>query len=523
MQRLIIPLLLLALSIAAWVGSDRLGNAEVAKPLAEPTVASETPMLSARRLPEFVIQPLAEDALRTELEAVVDVESGGTCLMVTDGSEVLFGHQQEFGFTPASLQKIVTGFAAIERLNPTEKFETRLMAEALPANGVLNGNLYVVGGGDPLLMTLDYAQSFENQPQIRTSVEELADQLLAEHGITTITGGVYGVESRYDQDRYPDSWPDRYIEQSQSGPLGALMINDGFTDYPENAVQRAISQVSTAADDPALHAARTFDDLLEAQQVIINGGSRNVSRQDWDAISGNMLVLSSIESPPVGEIVKQMMQESDNTTAELLLKEIGFAESNAGTTAVGARALVTLLADTGLERLEIAPLDGSGLDEGNKLSCDFVVDILRRVQPETPFGQSFPTAGETGTLTDRFVGTLAEGRVHAKTGSLNDVTALAGWVEADDGHILQFAYIVNLVGGRTVTDALVRQQDRLVEAIVQYPVGPSVAEIAPRAASEIEAEALGLDESLGEGVQIEGVTDETGDSDGVEPDSGDGG
>lgn len=512
-----IPLALLALSIAAWVGSDRLGNAEVATPIAEPTLSSETPMLSARRLPEFIIQPLAEDALRSELDAVVSSESGGTCLLVTDGAETLYGHQQDFGFTPASLQKIVTGYAAIERLNPNENFETRLMAEAEPENGVLNGNLYLVGGGDPLLMTQDYALSYRNQPQIRTSIEELADQVLANYGITTITGGVHGVEVRYDQDRYPDSWPDRYAEQSQSGPLSALMVNDGFTEWPLTAGAREISQVSAAADDPALQAAAAFDDLLEAQQVIINGGSRNVSRQDWDAISGNLVTLATVESPPISEIVKQMMQESDNTTAELLLKEIGFQESNAGTTPVGARALVTVLSDAGLSRLEIPPLDGSGLDPGNKLTCSFLVDILRQVQPETPFGQSFPVAGESGTLVDRFVGTLAEGRVHAKTGSLNDVTALSGWVEADEGRTLQFAYIVNLAGGRTVTDAMVRLQDRLVEAMVQYPVGPSVLEIAPRAASDIEAEALGLDDDLGEGVEIEGAPTE-----GEETDSGDG-
>jgi len=500
-NRLLVPLALLAVAAAAWFGSDYLGNPDVRTPILEELTSSDTPMLSARRMPELLVSPIAERALSSELEQVA---VGGACLVVTDGPDVIYDHQSSVSFTPASVQKLLTGFAALEQFGPNHRFVTRLMALSQPENGTLQGNLYLVGGGDPLLMTADYAQTLRYPPQLRTPIEELADDLVRS-GVSTINGGVHAVETRYDTDRYPDGWPERFATQGQSGPLSALMINDGFTSWPANANDWRFGDPPVAADDPALSAASLFDDLLEAQQVIISGGARNVTRNDLAGIEENLIELASIESPPMSEIVRQMLVQSDNTTAELLLKAIGLEANNAGTTQVGARAVQSILADSGLPRLAVPPADGSGLDAGNKVSCRYVADLLERAIPGvTPFGDALPIAGQDGTLAERFVGTIAEGRVRAKTGTLNDVTALAGVVETEKGDLLQFAYMLNLVNGQTVSDAIVDLQEDLGVALVNYPAGPSIDEVAPAGANAIAAEALGVDtESIAESIEIE--------------------
>lgn len=497
MQRLYVPLVLLAIAAAAWVASDRLGNPDLTPSIVETLDQVETPLLSARRMPVSLTEPISDDVLQAELDAIVERSPDGTCLYVTDGGRTLYAARESLPFTPASVQKIVTAVATLNEFEPSKRFETRAMAlGAIDANGVIDGNLYLVGAGDPVLMTQSYARSFRDQPQIRTDIEQLAQQLVQD-GLKQITGGVYGVEVLFDDDRYPDDWPDRFAEQGQAGPLGALMINDGFTEFPSTWQERSQGAVSTATNDPALHAASLFDDLLEARDVVISSGSRNVSRSDLARVDDDLEVIASISSPTVAEIVRQMMTQSDNTTAELLVKAIGEKTAGSGSTAAGTSAVSAVLAEAGYDRLDPPPADGSGLASLNKLSCEFVVSLLDNAKPGTPLGDSFPVAGRDGTLVDRFEGTPAEGRLHAKTGTLNDVTALAGFAEAEDEKVLRFSYIVNLTGGAQVTNAMLNIQEDLGAALVQYPVGPSVEEVQPKGydgASQV-ARDLGLNTS----------------------------
>lgn len=472
MPRLVVPIILLAICIAALVAANRLGTDNTNEPLFQTVASTDTPVLSARRLPEQLTVPIANEALTVELEAVMDRSPSGTCLMVTEGDEVLFSEGEELSLTPASTMKILTGFAAIEQLGADYRFTTKLLAEAEPVDGVLSGDLYLVGGGDPLLMTADYVRSFENPP-VRTEIEELADAVVAA-GITQITGAVVGVETRYDDERYPEDWPDRYATQGQSGPLSALMINDAFTSFPETARAREEGEVPSASGDPAKHAAAFFDDLLEARNLVINAGAKNVSGRDIS----ELVSIGAIESLPLRDIVKQMMVHSDNTTAELLAKEIGLSFSDDPSTEGGANAIQDILSKQDLPEIAV-PRDGSGLDAANKLTCPFLVQLLQLAGPDTDLGVSLPVAGQDGTLRDRFTGSSAEGRLHAKTGSLNDVTALAGFVEADDGHILEFAYIANVPGDSSITDAIRAAQRPLGEALAEYPIGPPVEAVAP--------------------------------------------
>ena len=287
MNRIFVPLVLLAVCLGAFYLSDRLGNDPEVEPLVEEVTSAEVPVLSARRLPEFLTIPISNERLAVELEQVytetIDV-TRLTCMTVFDGDEVLFERQGNQPYTPASTQKIQTAVAALIRLGPDFTFTTEIRAPEAPNEGVV-GDLYLVGGGDPVLMTREYVSSFDRMPdELWTNVEDLADAVLRA-GITRIDGGIRSVSSRYDDVRYPDGWPDRFATQGQSGPLSSLMINDAFTSWPETFADREFAEqlgVATTSA-PSLHAAAFFDDLAEPVAdllVVDNSRFGDVNRLD---------------------------------------------------------------------------------------------------------------------------------------------------------------------------------------------------------------------------------------------------
>ncbi len=466
MQRLLMSLLLLTVAAGAWIVSDN-RNSDELLPLETTNVAPATPLLSARRVPEYLSLPEANSVIEAGLQNVANRSPELSCLVVRDGPAELFSLNPEVALIPASNQKIVTATAALFELGSARRFETTVVTNAPIVDGVVQGNVYLVGGGDPVLMTADYAATFPPPSPPFTDLGELATAVV-DAGVTQIQGGVYGDESRYDQERFPAVWGDQYAGQVVAGPLGALMVNGAFTTYPEEQTEDAPPPVP--AGDPAIHAAATFDDLLEAQGVVIAAGSRNeVAPEDAE-------VLASIKSPPLRRIVGFMMTHSDNAAAELLTKEMGVSRFGEGSTSQGVLAMLEVIGEQGISIDSIFPTDGSGLALNDRLSCDAIIDILDFAGPTSDLAAAMPVAGESGTLRRRFNNTDAAGRVYAKTGSLNGVTALSGWIDTLPGKTLSFAYVVNT---ESVDDELLRLQRILVEQLVQYPIGPPVEELEP--------------------------------------------
>ncbi|HRA34947.1 MAG TPA: D-alanyl-D-alanine carboxypeptidase/D-alanyl-D-alanine-endopeptidase, partial [Acidimicrobiales bacterium] len=175
--------------------------------------------------------------------------------------------------------------------------------------------------------------------------------------------------------------------------------------------------------------------------------------------------LAAIDSAPLGDVVRQMLEESDNGTAELLTKELGVQAGTGGSTAAGTAAIVARAGELGVPTAGTVMADGSGLDRTNHTSCDALVGALvTSGGVDGAIGSRLPVAGRSGTLRDRFLGTPAQGRLRAKTGSLNSVTALAGFVTMSDGRTATFAYIAN---GPQAEDPR-RGQDFLGALLGQY-------------------------------------------------------
>ena len=473
MRRWILPVVLLIIAgFAAWQAvqaDEALAEAQLTTGgVSEPPLT--TPLFSVRRTPEYLREPILLDNLAISLDELTTTFPSQSCLAVSIDGEEVFSSNPTLPLVPASTQKLLTAYGVYELIGADRIFETEVVTDAPVVDGVLDGNLYLVGGGDPLPATADYLVRYEaEQPHLSTDIEQLADVVVAAN-ISEITGAVIGDESRYDDERYIPEWPERFtnVSQNQTGPLSALTINDGFVNFdPVNPA----NSLSTATLDPAGFAASFFDDLLEEREVII--------RQSAGAgeVPAGTRSLGTLESLPIGEITNQMLDISDNMASELLLKEVGLEVIGRGTTDDGALAIENALASDGFSVAETDIVDGSGLASENRLTCRLLVEVLNATAG-TPLHDGLAVAGETGTLRERFVGTRAAGRVNAKTGRLNEVGALAGTAEADDGTVLTFAWIANTTDLYPIEE-MVATQDALVNELISFPQGPNADALAP--------------------------------------------
>ena len=427
----------------------------------------EVAVLSVRRTLDPLLRRSADARLVARLDEFVATQPADTCLTVRSDT-VAYAHRPDDPQSPASLQKLLVGVAALTELGPDHRYETQVRA-APSADGVVPGPLYLLGGGDPILATPAYSARERNQPQIFSDFDRVADAVVAA-GIRQVDGPVIGDERRYDTERYSPVWPSRFLAQGQIGPLSALSVNDGFAFFPDE------TGVFGAAPDPAAYAAQVLTDALRARGVTVAD----------DAVSGltpdGLPTIATHESPPISEIVAQMLQESDNNTAELVLKELGLRRGGEGTFAAGRDAVVAILGEAGVDLAGSVVIDGSGLAVEDQVSCDLIADLLDHAPTAEAIERSLAVSGESGTLSRRWLGTDLVGRVRGKTGTLNQVTGLAGHAEpADDGDTLRFTLLVNLPPDQFVSGEIVDGQQRLAEILTAHPDRPDVSDLRPTA------------------------------------------
>lgn len=430
-------------------------------------VEPATPVLSVRRIPAVVARTVGDRRLVAHLDQALADERlrnarEHTCLAVADaGGRTLYSRRPETSLIPASTMKLVTAAVALTRMGPDARLTTEV--RAFGAGGGAVDELWMVGGGDPLLATQDYAAiaGYLRRPRLATPIEILADRVAAS-GIRAV-GRVVADESRYDQQRYVPSWKVDYITDFEITPMSALMVNRGFLKPTP----------PTPAPSPAAHAAGVLTSLLRARGVTVAGDPG-----EGTVPSGTALV-ASIESPPLAEVAGDILQNSDNLGAELLVKELGARFAGGGTTADGLGVIAQTLPLFGLTAEQVRAVDGSGLDRSDRLSCQTLQQLLAATGEASDIGARLPIAGKQGTLVRRFLGTPAEGRVRAKTGSLDHVVGLSGWAETLRDQSLRFSLLSNEL---PTTSVGLQLEDRIVNILVRYPESPPPEEIGPRPA-----------------------------------------
>jgi D-alanyl-D-alanine carboxypeptidase/D-alanyl-D-alanine-endopeptidase (penicillin-binding protein 4) len=355
--------------------------------------------------------------------------AAGAYVVDLDTGAPLFAFNPDVQRIPASVNKLFTTSTALQRFGPDRTLQTEVLADAAPdETGVVAGNVYLRGGGDPTFTT--------------ARARVLARQLAAS-GVTEVTGRVIGDESAWDSRRGGPA--SGYRTSMWVGPLSALTLDRGYTGRRFQT-------------NPPLTAAKAFNRQLRRAGLTV----RRAARRGVTPPAATSLATS--QSPTIARLVASTNTPSDNFLAESLLKALGAEFGLSGSTAAGA----TVVRAT-VQKLGARPrlLDGSGLSRRDRTTPRDVVNLIAgmdRSAVAEPFKASLPVAGRTGTLYRRMRSTAARGRCHAKTGTLSDVSALAGFCDTRSGRRVAFALLMNRVN---VNSAHIHQ-DRMTAALARY-------------------------------------------------------
>lgn len=359
------------------------------------------------------LAPLLARAL--SVPHVAPGQSAGVAIDLEAGT-VVFAQNETRSLAPASNEKLALTYALLSLLGPAFRIRTEVLGEGEQLGTTWSGDLVLKGYGDPDLTSADLRQ--------------LALQVRAS-GIRRVSGSIAGDETFFDASRTVAGWkPSYYIDESP--PLSALSVDRGIYH-------------GLVARDPPLAAAARFQEELRAAGVVVAG--RPASR----AAASDALPLATISSRPLTAIVRFMDRESDNFTAELLLKQLGALAADSGTSAAGARVVMQELASANVPLAGVRVVDGSGLSLLDRLTAQALVGILQAawIDPDVrpTLVQSLAVAGVNGTLQDRMRRAPARGNVLAKTGTTNVASALSGYVRGryafaivQNGHPISAAF-----------------------------------------------------------------------------------
>jgi serine-type D-Ala-D-Ala carboxypeptidase/endopeptidase (penicillin-binding protein 4) len=349
--------------------------------LASPGQAA-APTLDARLGHALVAPGIAPG--RTAAVAV-DLQTGAT----------VYSTHADVPLLPASAEKLPVSLAALRLLGPSYRFRTEVVGDGELSGRTWDGDLDLVGYGDPTLA----------EPDLGALARDIASWR-----IKRVTGRVVADESYFDARRDAPGWKPSYVG-IESRPLSALSVEG-----PRLG----------GANGSAAAAARAFTAALERRGVSVHGAPTTGSA------APDAFALAVDYSGPLVDIVREMNQESDNFVAEMLLKELGASLARHGTTAAGARVVRRELQVLGIPTAGVRIADGSGLSRRDRLTPDALVAILRTGAADPSIGDAFVTslsvAGISGTLEHRLERRATRGRVIAKTGTTNVASALAGFV-----------------------------------------------------------------------------------------------
>jgi D-alanyl-D-alanine carboxypeptidase/D-alanyl-D-alanine-endopeptidase (penicillin-binding protein 4) len=433
--------------VVAVIGIAIWGSANAAREPALATVAPLAPQVSrgarAPSRPSQVHSPAAS-ALRAGLQRqfhLAGPHSGGEVIDLGARAE-LFTLRDGVKRPPASVEKLYTTAALLHKLGPSTRLRTTVLGTGvLGPGGVWHGNLYLRGGGDPTFGDSTFNRVWElgHGPTANQLVSQLQRR-----GIRHVTGSVIGDASMFDARRggpgtdYAPDTPD------YGGQLSALTYDHGAT---------------SPGLSPGAFAAKEFTLTLNSAHVQAKAAKRT-GRTPRHAHT-----LATVSSPPLSVLLSLMDVPSDDLFAELFTKQLGARFGGSGSITAGARVIRRTIHDS--YDLNPSIIDGSGLSRKDRSSPRELVALLRDVWA-TPVGThlwaSLPVVGVSGTVRTIATGTAAQGHCIAKTGTLNNVTNLAGYCHSRGNHVLAFALLID---GPSNGDALVLLS-RMVAAIARY-------------------------------------------------------
>jgi D-alanyl-D-alanine carboxypeptidase/D-alanyl-D-alanine-endopeptidase (penicillin-binding protein 4) len=414
---------------------------------------------------------------------------------------------------PASNMKIVTLAAAAERLGWDYAYETKVLAGGPVAGGVLEGDIVIVGSGDPSLMAAD--------GMAERVFAGWAERLSA-LGVRTIAGRIVGDDRAFESQTLGFGWSWDDLPDDYAAGVGALQFNENMarvTVMPGPSVADAagvavepvggltiVSEVVTGArgsptsisthrlpgsmrlelrgsialgdaprvetvsvDRPTQFFVNAVRTALIARGIDVRGPAVDAAGAGTVPPSAALRSVDTYRSPPLSTLAVRLMKVSQNQYAETLLKTMSPAGAPASALAGGV-ATQTLVEGWGVAPGALILRDGSGLSRYDYVTPEAIVTILTHIDKDQrlrgPFEASLPIGGRDGGIGNRMKGTPAEGNARAKTGSMSNVRALSGYLNTADGEPLAFSIIAN--NFETAAVVVNRATDAIVVRLAQF-------------------------------------------------------
>lgn len=428
-------------------------------------------------------------------------------ILVLDGdtADVLYQLNADKYFVPASNMKLFTTGLALATLGPEYRFHTTIESyQPIGSDGTLPGDLVLVGRGDPNLSNRKFP--YDGKEEFDGSADrvmaEFADALLAK-GLKKVSGDIVGDDSYFPRERYPSGWEIDDMVWEYGAAISAIVVDDntviaqltpgnGAGDPvlvsldPPTTEFTIVNQVVTSApgvkadltlsrepgsnqvvvkgtlpahgnrrklqlaiQEPALNAASMLKGLLEQRGIFVTGGAR-ARHEHVDSLGAPTFVLAEHVSIPLGESVKLVNKISQNLHTEVLLRTAARQKGLWATPDDLVKFPEDFYAAAGIAPRDVIQTDGSGLSRHDLVTPRAVVSLLQFARNQTwftPFYASLPVAGIDGTLENNMKGTVAAGRIHSKTGSLEHVRTRSGYAETAGGRHLIFSFMANNQGG----------------------------------------------------------------------------
>jgi len=413
-------------------------------------------------------------------------------VVANPAGRIVFARNADRLFMPASVTKILVASAAALLLPPDHRYRTSVYAAGLVDGGVVRGDLVLYGRGDPTL-------SGRFDDSVSVAFDSLAAALRA-RGIVRVTGDVVGDASYFDSVLVHPTWAGYDLNWWYAAPVTALGFNENSVDFfitpttpgsppaisfaPDFGVVRftnhartvpadsartidfyrapGTNTIWTAGDVPAdarpwtehvavwdapAWAAAALRRSLERHGIAVDGRARTTYDSTAYAAARRGAPRAERWSVPLPDILRPILESSQNWFADLLLKTLGREFRGVGSFAAGLDVERRFLIDSlAVDSTAFDVVDGSGLSNSDLVTPRALVQILRAMRRRPgadAFIRALPVGGHSGTLRQRFRDPPLEGRVRAKTGSIDRVNALAGYLELDGGRTWTFAIQLN--------------------------------------------------------------------------------